>query len=438
MTRTRRRLLWFVPIAVVVAGASVVLLRFQGILVPVRIASGSMAEQLLGPHRLVTCSDCGFTFRCGSDTNAPLQLATCPNCGFGRNDLYQAPQLKGDRVLIDRWAYARRSPQRGDIAAFVDPSNENELAVKRVVGLPSEAISIRDGEILVNGQLHRKSLATAKRTATLVHDDSFRPKSDRELPQRWRSDEPATAWKPTDNGHVWEPAPDKLGPDKQVLSDDWLRYHHWRCYASPRPRTEESPVADNFAYNQGVSRELREVTDLLLSCNVTLAREGEFSLSVHDGREEFIATISAGDRRIAVQRGENTLLMPVTIPNEISFKAARIEFGVIDYQVLLSIADVPLIRHAYSPLVQPQQTTPRPFGIAGRTGACLIENLQVYRDIHYLNSHHGDWPWHRPHPASDTTFIMLGDNPPISRDSRHWSKAGLTRDRLIGKVLSSR
>lgn len=424
----RRRLLWLVPVGALVAVGLATLVRYQGILLPVRISSGSMASQLLGPHRLVICAECGFAFRCGLDTESPLEQATCPNCGFQSNDLTLATQHEGDRVLIDRWAYLRGGPKRGDVVAFVDPTNDTELAVKRIMGLPHEAVTIRRGELLINGRLHRKSLDETKQLATLVYDDASRLPDERELPARWQSDDDATAWQATGDGYHWMPEQ----ADKPA--NDWLMYRHWRCYTSPHPRTDESPVTDNDAYNQGLSRELHEVTDLLLSCDLTLADDGEASLLIHDGRERFTAVISAKSRSVKLYRGED-LLDEAVIPKHVASRNVTIEFGVIDEQVLIAIAGQPVIRREYTPLDGPLQPTSRPLGIAGRQGECLVANIRVDRDIFCLNPHRGDWAWSVPAPLGDDTYLVLGDNSPLSNDSRHWPEPGLRRENILGKVL---
>lgn len=51
----------------------------------------------------------------------------------------------GDRLIGNRLAYRSKSPERGDIVIFRYPDNEEELYVKRVIGLPGETVDIRDG-----------------------------------------------------------------------------------------------------------------------------------------------------------------------------------------------------------------------------------------------------------------------------------------------------
>lgn len=59
--------------------------------------------------------------------------------------------MPGDRLIGNRLAYLKKGPKRGDIVIFRYPDNEEELYVKRVIGLPGETVAVRDGKIYVNG-----------------------------------------------------------------------------------------------------------------------------------------------------------------------------------------------------------------------------------------------------------------------------------------------
>jgi len=71
--------------------------------------------------------------------------------------------LVGDRVLVNKLAYDLKvpfttrhiaewsNPQRGDIVVFFSPKDGTRL-VKRVVGLPGDAIESRNDRLFVNGQ----------------------------------------------------------------------------------------------------------------------------------------------------------------------------------------------------------------------------------------------------------------------------------------------
>ena len=53
--------------------------------------------------------------------------------------------------LVNRMAYRIRAPRRGDVVA-IRLAGPNVLYVKRIVGLPSERVSIVDGTVEINGQ----------------------------------------------------------------------------------------------------------------------------------------------------------------------------------------------------------------------------------------------------------------------------------------------
>ena len=65
-----------------------------------------------------------------------------------------------DRVIANRLAYRFRDPQRGEIVVFETPDTAERCGgadggstfVKRIIGLPGERLSERDGIIYVNGE----------------------------------------------------------------------------------------------------------------------------------------------------------------------------------------------------------------------------------------------------------------------------------------------
>ena len=62
-----------------------------------------------------------------------------------------APTLRdGQWVVVSRRAYARRLPSRFDVVRFVDPRRPGSWSIKRIVGLPSEQVELRGGELVVD------------------------------------------------------------------------------------------------------------------------------------------------------------------------------------------------------------------------------------------------------------------------------------------------
>ena len=55
--------------------------------------------------------------------------------------------MTGEHVLGNRLAYLFSDPERGEIILFQNPNNENEIYIKRIIGLPGEIVRIYDGQV---------------------------------------------------------------------------------------------------------------------------------------------------------------------------------------------------------------------------------------------------------------------------------------------------
>src|SRR3990167_6173087 len=55
----------------------------------------------------------------------------------------------GDYILIDEISYRFNDPARGDIVVFRYPNDQKQFFVKRVIGLPSEIVEIKNDTVAV-------------------------------------------------------------------------------------------------------------------------------------------------------------------------------------------------------------------------------------------------------------------------------------------------
>ena len=58
--------------------------------------------------------------------------------------------IEGDRILVNKFIYKFKEPQRGDVIVFVSPEDKKKDFIKRLVGLSDEEIEISNGTILID------------------------------------------------------------------------------------------------------------------------------------------------------------------------------------------------------------------------------------------------------------------------------------------------
>ncbi len=58
---------------------------------------------------------------------------------------------KGDRIIVNKFLYRLKEPQRGDIIVFKYPVNPERDFIKRVIGLPGETIQIKESRVYIDG-----------------------------------------------------------------------------------------------------------------------------------------------------------------------------------------------------------------------------------------------------------------------------------------------
>ena len=128
------------------------------------IPTGSMATTLLGAHTRYHCPDCGYGFDVNyssvttgedEDVNVPATAGLittpiyCPNCGFRvpPEQVANPPIAYGDRILVLKYLYLLGPPKRWDVVVFKAPEKPNQNYIKRLTGLPGEAVMILDGDV---------------------------------------------------------------------------------------------------------------------------------------------------------------------------------------------------------------------------------------------------------------------------------------------------
>jgi len=59
-----------------------------------------------------------------------------------------------DRVMVIKFAYWFKEPQRGDIIVFKPPEGigQKDDLIKRLIGLPGDTVEVKEGKVFINGR----------------------------------------------------------------------------------------------------------------------------------------------------------------------------------------------------------------------------------------------------------------------------------------------
>jgi signal peptidase I len=348
----------------------------MGLIEPVTVAGSSMAPNLRGPHVEVMCEKCELQFDIGAEFDTTS--VECPRCRT-RQILSDTPAIeRGDRMVIDRTAFQFRTPRRWEPVVFRSPA-DGELTVKRVVGLPGEEVRLQNGEVLIDGKLAMKDLAALCALRQVVQQEADKSR-------HWQGDQ-GWQW----DGQQWQGA--ASGKKVSVLR-----------FIVPA----DHPLTNDVPYNNGVTQRLFPVKHLAFSARVRLS----------DGARLLIGI--GGDNWTCSETGD-----------------IEIEVDAFGRTPQVFVDGEPVERNALTVSRRTDNLlTPVEIGVA--YGQIELADLTVYRDTHYasFNEEHGIGGTMEPVKLNDDEIFVLGDNVPVSVDSRHWGPVPLRL--LVGRPVGVR
>ncbi len=338
------------------------------------VTGPSMAPTLWGPHASGPCPAC----RAAQTVHwqppwRPDRWFICWNCS--------------DRVPTDALT---AQPADSVVCHVQPPIPANAGAQWRVGDLVAVQIPVADSQ-WPQGEAGQAVLSV-KRVAALP-GQSINVAADGWL----LIDSVAAVARDSQNQPLWLPV-----HDSQFRGDDpprwrlfheptsWLRYHHLAVYQNLQPDVPR----DDFPANAAESRTLRPISDLRLTFQTTADAD---------------ATVE-----VVFQLGESvwTFRQPIAA-------------GTHDHAVT-TLGTSPDATGADSPV----PTTPQiPIALRIVAGAVQLDQLVVWRPIRYrISPADGSLPQSVP----DGHLLLLGDNVPLSIDSRQWGCVPF--DRIVGRM----
>jgi len=384
-----------------------------GLLDPVTVSGSSMAPSLCGQHVTASCKQCGKQISAGVEFAQHTQEVCCPGCNRAVLSLADLPVQFGTRIWIDRTTFQRRKPHRWELVVFRSPYDGGQLAVKRVVGLPGETLSLREGNVYVNDAVLVKTLAEQRLLRHLVHRETGRN-------MRWRPQKSDTwKWK---NEAWFHPSDDSRAKAQFSSGAQW----NWLEYVHPHPM-----ITDQHDYNVGVTQRLQIVQELFLSSHVSIDGTGTFAVKYENGQDswQFALDLTAGMVRLS-QAGADFLQKPLPegLLSQLRKKVFLLEVSTFDGQLLLALDEIVVLRYAL-PASLESECSRTPWAVGGNGLGLKLTDTTLYRDKYYAEVHAAGVP--SKVPLGQNQYYFLGDNVPVSLDSRQWGP--LPERFLVGK-----
>ena len=384
-----------------------------------RTASGSMAPTVPGPHYQLTCDHCQFhSIFTAADQPASV---TCPNCGKQNGEDVLSDLHRGHRLVWE--PISLEQLRRYDVVLLQDPADPAHWQVKRVTFLPGETPEIAGGNLRQASQVLRKSPREREELQQIVFDQSF----DLEDEPRFRARR--------SSGSGWHVRRGYLGfaPVGHDMADegDWLVYHHQRCLPPPSPAGKDASPLDSYGYNQDVSRELFAANDLWLEWRFEHWQADRVTLRLC-GIDQITEIVVDVEHHVVRSTSDGK---SVELPLDLNSLAGKtIRAGTCDGQSFLEIEDEH--RHLSYPLgattIQPGS---QPLAIRIDGGPAVIRQAKVFRDIVYLGANRQLAAWSLQRALKPGEIFVLGDNVPVSDDSRFSLGVIDARKSLKGRVL---
>ena len=380
-----------------------------------------MAPNLLGKHQTTVCSSCHF--KIVSEVAASTKrFVICPNCG-AQVDIKETNLEPPDLVNMT----TGQLPERWQVIGF-QRTGDNQASIKRVIGLPGEAVWFEHGNIFVQTKdsdpiLLKKNWKQQKSTRVLIHDNRFQGRD-----SRWSLLESTSSLNTV--------LPKRFQTDLQ-----WLRYQPKRCYEHLTAQRWSPRIEDAYGFNQSIRRQLNPVYEVCLEFEFDLE-----SKSTQTGPTELLIAIIVGEQTYLARFELNVQSVDVQLFNRDNQLVAgnnwRIDQGLllcgisnIDQQIIVAVGD----QQTHLLDLPPQNVNSRVEVLLSLQPANPIDlkRVRLWRDTYYFSPILREELLRRQAgagPAGTDGYFVVGDNLPVSQDSRSWPRPRVKAKDILGVV----
>ena len=221
----------------------------------------------------------------------------------------------------------------------------------------------------------------------------------------------------------------------------WLRYQPKRCYEHLTAQRWSPRIEDAYGFNQSIRRQLNPVYEVCLEFEFDLE-----SKSTQTGPTELLIAIIVGEQTYLARFELNVQSVDVQLFNRDNQLVAgnnwRIDQGLllcgisnIDQQIIVAVGD----QQTHLLDLPPQNVNSRVEVLLSLQPANPIDlkRVRLWRDTYYFSPILREELLRRQAgagPAGTDGYFVVGDNLPVSQDSRSWPRPRVKAKDILGVV----
>ena len=384
------------------------------------VSGMSMSPRFVCEHYVLRCEQCGLQFRISAqsedDSRTSTKNCSCPVCGLTIIPTDNLARTPGDSVLIERSTDAFK---RFEVVAARDPRDPEKVMIKRVVGLPGETISIRDGDLFVNDKRYQKSMSEFRDLAVLVFDSKYFANAPFVVdPSREKGN-----WR-FENGRI-------LIDSADPPTGNWFRF-------SPPvfvPGTSQVrwEITDYNWFDPHSRRSLNLVGDVAVELVIRIQRDHRllFELNQIDGIWQIKLDRAANKVSVSF---EDELQRETSLDANYFKGVDALQIAAIDKRLTLLLNGHELLASDTRLNRGSERSSAARFSASSPSTPFVIESLKIHRDLYYSNKAPDTGRLFDTVALSDDEYFLLGDYSAVSVDSRSPRIGPLPRSELLGRV----
>lgn len=383
-----------------------------------------MTPHFFGKHQSTICHGCKFTI-VSEVATATNNSVVCPNCGLASSPGNKFLPQPADRVSLK----LGQLPERWQVIGF-QRSNDDQASIKRVIGLPGETVwfdhgnvfrQVKDGE----AELLKKNWLQQKVTRVLVHDNRFQDHAPR--------------WSPLEQAsRLSASVPTRF----QTPENRWLRFQPARCYDHSPKQAWTPQIEDSYGFNQTINRSLNRVDEVCLEFEFDPNSKGgqaggaELLTAIVIGQQTHLARFVFNHDSVDVQLFDRDKPVTAVARCQIDPDLPTCAISNVDSQIIVAVGDQQVFKLDVGSITEQ--------GSVIDLLVCLqpadpksVKGLRLWRDIYYFSPLSRDELLRRQAGAGlagTEGYFVVGDNLPVSWDSRRWLLPRVDAKHILGVV----